>query len=51
MTPNEAAKLIGEPPRGDYALDLAAHTERYKDIAALATLLRSARLSVIRERY
>jgi hypothetical protein len=51
MTPDEAAKLIGEQPRGDYALDLAAHAERYKDIAALATLLCSTRLRVIREQY
>jgi hypothetical protein len=51
MTPDEAAELIGEQPHGDYRLDLAAHAERYKDIPALATLLRSAPLSVVREQY
>jgi hypothetical protein len=51
MTPDEAAGLIGEQPRGDYTLDLAAHAEQYKNIAPLATLLRSPRLRSIREQY
>jgi len=51
MTADQAAALIGEQPATDYALDLAAHAERYKDVPGLAPLLRSARLGAIRQQY
>jgi hypothetical protein len=51
MNPDQAAALIGEQPPGEYALDLAAHADRYKDVTPLVPLLRSARLRAIREQY
>jgi hypothetical protein len=51
MTPDQAIELIGEEAPENYALDLAAHADRYQNIPALATLLRSARLRAIRLQF
>lgn len=51
VSPEQAAEAIGNQPAGDYTLDLAAHLERYKDVAPLARLLRSTPLRLIREDY
>src|SRR5215470_216796 len=52
LTPEDAAKIIGEQPDGDYSVNFAAHPDRYAESAPkLAALLRSTKIKLIREEF